>query len=46
MNLENVIVKYGEEILRKCSIQAGNKMASQMNVAADNVTSQCLYAKS
>jgi len=44
MNLEYVIVKIWP---RKASenVQASNKMASQMNVATDNVTSQYFYAK-
>jgi len=42
MNLEYVIVKLCH---RKASenVQASIKMASQMNVAIDNVTSQCFY---
>jgi len=27
------------------NVQASNKMASQINVATDNVTSQCFYVK-
>jgi len=40
MNLEYVIVKLKSE-----NVQANNKMASPMNVATDNVTSQCFYAE-
>jgi len=43
MHLGYVIVK----IWRNASenVQASNKMASQINVATDNVTSQCFYVK-
>jgi len=42
MNLEYVIVKIcPRKPLGK--VHASNKMASQMNVSTDNVTSQCFY---
>jgi len=40
MKLEYVILKYDEE-----NGQVNNKIASQMNVVTDNVTSQCFYVK-
>jgi len=44
MHLGYVVVKI---CLRNASenVQASNKMASQINVATDNVTSQCFYVK-
>jgi len=44
MNLEYVIVNIWQ---RKASenVKASNKMASQMNVATDNLTSQCFNVK-
>jgi len=44
MNLQYVIVKQWRRKASK-NVQASNKMASQMNVATDNVTSQCFYVK-
>jgi len=44
MNLEYVIEKIWHRNASE-NVQASNKMASQMNVAADNVTSQCFYIK-
>jgi len=41
MNLEYVIVK----IWRTEKVQASNKIASQINVATDNVMPQCFYVK-
>jgi len=44
MHLEYVIVK----IWRRKALendQASNKIASQMNVATDNMTTQCFYVK-
>jgi len=54
MFLSNVELFWYEFRIRNCkttakkglkNVQATNKMASQMNVATDNVTSQCFYAK-
>jgi len=44
MNLEYVIVNIWRRNALE-NVQASNKMASQMNVATDNVTSQCFYVK-
>jgi len=44
MNLEYVIIKICQRKHLK-NVQARNKMASQMNVATDNVMSQCFYIR-
>jgi len=44
MNLEYVIVKIWRRNASE-NVQTSNKMGSQINVATDNVTSQCFYVK-
>jgi len=44
MNLEYAIVKIWRRNALE-NVQANNKMASQLNVATDNMTSQCFYVK-
>jgi len=41
----NLIQYYSWKGCFKEKVQASNKMASQMNVATDNVTLQCFYVK-
>jgi len=43
VNLEYVLITRRRKDLE--NVQASNKIASQMNVAADNVTSQSFYVK-
>jgi len=44
MNLEYTIVQIWRRNASE-NVQASNKIVSQMNVATDNLTSQCVYVK-